>query len=191
MNRVKHFLILVLALVMSLGAWASDFYISYSGTWPASAASHVNTQNKLVLNYEPSRYVSDVKAEIAQYTGFSVSGMTLSYGNYSNMADDHVITDYNVGKEETIVLEYNAPATGIVVTQDNNLDWNFTMPDYNVQVNVEYYNTYTLTLVANGNGTVAFSGDTLPQDRLKVKTPGNYLHEEYRKFVSELKNKEV
>ena len=35
------------------------------------------------------------------------------------------------------------------------------------------------------------SGETLPQDRLKVKKPGNYLYEEYRKFVSEMKNKEV
>ena len=35
------------------------------------------------------------------------------------------------------------------------------------------------------------SGDTLPQDRINVNTPGNYLYEEYRRFVSELKNKEV
>lgn len=35
------------------------------------------------------------------------------------------------------------------------------------------------------------SGDTLAVDRIKVKTPGNYLYEEYRKFVAELKNKEV
>lgn len=35
------------------------------------------------------------------------------------------------------------------------------------------------------------SGDTLAVDRIKVRTPGNYLYEEYRKFVAELKNKEV
>ena len=157
MNRVKHFLILVLAMMLSLGAWASDFYISYSGTWPASAASHVNTQNKLVLTFEPSTLVSEVKQNIADYTGFSVSGMTLSYGSFSNMADDHVIIDYNVGKGSTIVLEYNAPATGIVVTQDNNLDWTFTMPDYDAVVSVEFYPS-TLTLAANGNGSVILTG---------------------------------
>ena len=31
------------------------------------------------------------------------------------------------------------------------------------------------------------SGDTLPEDRINVKTPGNYLYENYRKLVSELK----
>lgn len=35
------------------------------------------------------------------------------------------------------------------------------------------------------------SGDTLPQDRIKVNTPGNYLHEKYRKFIAELNKKEV
>lgn len=39
--------------------------------------------------------------------------------------------------------------------------------------------------------TLLVSGDTLAVDRVKVKTPGNYLYEEYRKFVAELKNKEV
>ena len=33
------------------------------------------------------------------------------------------------------------------------------------------------------------SGDTLPQDRSKVNTPGNYLYEEYRRLVSELKKR--
>lgn len=32
---------------------------------------------------------------------------------------------------------------------------------------------------------------TLATDINKVRTPGNYLHEEYRRFVVELKNKEV
>lgn len=35
--------------------------------------------------------------------------------------------------------------------------------------------------------SLLISGDTLPQDRIKVKTPGNYLYEEYRRFVAELK----
>ena len=51
----------------------------------------------------------------------------------------------------------------VPVTQDNNLDWNFTMPDYDAQVDVEYYNGYVLTLASNGSGVVVFSGDTLPQ----------------------------
>ena len=51
----------------------------------------------------------------------------------------------------------------VPVTQDNNLDWNFTMPDYDAQVDVEYYNGYVLTLACNGGGTVEFSGGILPQ----------------------------
>lgn len=35
------------------------------------------------------------------------------------------------------------------------------------------------------------SGDTLPYDRVKVNTPGNFLYEEYRKLNAGLKNKEV
>lgn len=35
------------------------------------------------------------------------------------------------------------------------------------------------------------SSETLAEDRIKIKTPGNYLYEEYRKFVAELKKKEV
>lgn len=89
MNRVKHFLILVLALTMSFGAWAQT-------------------------------------------------------------------------------------NTTVQVTKDNNLDWNFTMPDYDAVVGVEYY-PYTLTLIANGNGTVGFSGDTLPQGVTAGTTANTYL----------------
>ena len=35
------------------------------------------------------------------------------------------------------------------------------------------------------------SGDTLPEDRINVKTPGNGLYAAYQKLVAELKNKEV
>ena len=35
------------------------------------------------------------------------------------------------------------------------------------------------------------SGDTLPEDRVKVKTPGNGLYAAYMKLISELNNKEV
>lgn len=90
MNRVKHFLILVLALTMSFGAWAQ--------TDPA-----------------------------------------------------------------------------VQVTKDNNLDWNFQMPDYDAVVNVEYYNGYVLTLASNGNGVVGFSGDTLPQGVTPGTTANTYL----------------
>ena len=34
------------------------------------------------------------------------------------------------------------------------------------------------------------SGETLPEDRVKVKTPGNGLYAAYVKLVSELNNKE-
>ena len=35
------------------------------------------------------------------------------------------------------------------------------------------------------------SDKTLPEDRVKIKTPGNSLYEQYRRFVAELKrNKE-
>jgi len=90
MNRVKHFLILVLTLTMSLGAWAQT-----------------------------------------------------------------------------------APA--VQVMQDNNLDWIFQMPDYDVVVNVEYYNGYMLTFASNGNGVVGFSGDTLPQGVTPGTTANTYL----------------
>lgn len=33
------------------------------------------------------------------------------------------------------------------------------------------------------------NGDTFVEDRIKVKTPGNYLYEENRRFISELKSK--
>ena len=90
MNRVKHFLILVLALTMSLGAWAQT-----------------------------------------------------------------------------------APA--VQVMQDNNLDWIFQMPDYDVVVNVEYYNGYMLTFASNGNGVVGFRGDTLPQGVTPGTTANTYF----------------
>lgn len=35
------------------------------------------------------------------------------------------------------------------------------------------------------------SGDTLPDDRINVKTPGNGLYNAYTRLVSELNNKEV
>ena len=31
------------------------------------------------------------------------------------------------------------------------------------------------------------SGDTLPEDKIKVRTPGNYLYETYRKLAAGLK----
>lgn len=64
--------------------------------------------------------------------------------------------------------------TTVQVTKDNNLDWNFTMPDYDAVVGVEYY-PYTLTLIASGNGTVGFSGDTLPQGVTAGTTANTYL----------------
>ena len=38
-----------------------------------------------------------------------------------------------------------------------------------------------------GINTLIVSGDTLPEDKIKVRTPGNYLYEAYRKLVAELK----
>ena len=35
------------------------------------------------------------------------------------------------------------------------------------------------------------SGETLPEDRIKVKTPGNLLQAKYQQLASELRNKEV
>lgn len=32
-------------------------------------------------------------------------------------------------------------------------------------------------------------GSTLPADRVRINTPGNYLYEENRRFVAELNNK--
>lgn len=34
--------------------------------------------------------------------------------------------------------------------------------------------------------TLIVSGETLPADRIKVKTPGNYLYDTYRKLIAEL-----
>ena len=65
----------------------------------------------------------------------------------------------------------------VPVTRDNNLDWNFTMPDYDVQVDMENYNGYVLTLACNGNGVVVFSGDTLPQGVTAV--PGSTANTYY------------
>ena len=65
----------------------------------------------------------------------------------------------------------------VPVTRDNNLDWNFTMPDYDVQVDMENYNGYVLTLACNGNGVVVFSGDTLLQGVTAV--PGSTANTYY------------
>ena len=35
--------------------------------------------------------------------------------------------------------------------------------------------------------TLIVSGETFVEDRVKAKTPGNYLYEENRRFISELK----
>ena len=153
-----------------------DLYIHYdNGTWPAGIeSSHFTSNGDLKIACEPSYSISMIKNRIAKQTGFAESVMMLSYTGNVILADNQTLADYNIQKGSVITLTYEDST--IPVKQANGA-WKFTMPDYNAQVDVEYYNGYVLTLACNGSGVVVFSGDTLPQGVTAV--PGSTANTYY------------
>lgn len=155
-------------VMMMTGTWAMDIYIHYeNGTWPTGiSSSFFNDAGDLIIDVEPTDVMGAVKTKIQEKTGFVVSGMQLSFGNHSNLDDNNSFAGYNIQKLSTLTLQYTAPIDPFVPVKQANGTWQFTMPNANKLMEVEYYNTYTLTLATNdpAMGTVELEGmGTLPQ----------------------------
>ncbi len=143
MNKYRHFLLLVLAMVISLGTNAMQIFVN------------IPSNEQLTLDVEPSDSFENVLEKIHdKRPQYQTQYMTIYFNNQPCNDLLQTLADRNVQKESTLVMEYN-DNPGIQVTQDNNLDWNFIMPDHKARVDVEYYPS-TLTLAADGNGTVCF-----------------------------------
>lgn len=116
-------------MVMTANVWGMQVYVHYdNGTWPVGIAdSYFNDDGDLIVDCDPTYLVSAFKHEIAILTGLAESGMTLSYGNYNNLEDDHTIVDpYNIQKKTTVTMTYADPTQPQRV--DNN-NWRVqTMP---------------------------------------------------------------
>ena len=122
-------------LLVAGPVWAMQLYV-------------ITPSGQVTLEFEPSDSFENIKAKIEDKTGFNPTYQHLYYNNIECYNDQ---TLYEVGITsggQTLTMTYDQPY------KDGNT-WVFTMPAANKLLEVENYNTYTLTLSHNaGHGTV-------------------------------------
>lgn len=122
-------------LLVAGPVWAMQLYV-------------ITPSGQVTLEFEPSDSFENIKAKIEDKTGFDPTYQHLYYNNIECYNDQ---TLYQVGITsggQTLTMTYDQPY------KDGNT-WVFTMPAANKLLEVENYNTYTLTLSHNaGHGTV-------------------------------------
>lgn len=117
--------------------WAMQLYV-------------ITPSGQVTLEVEPSDSFENIKVKIEDKTGFDPTYQHLYYNHiecYNNQ------TLYEVGITsggQTLTMTYD-----FIPARQADGSWKFTMPNVNKLMEVEYYNTYTLTLSHNaGHGTV-------------------------------------
>ena len=136
MKYIKHIILTAMAVLLVAGpVWAMQLYV-------------ITPSGQVTLEFEPSDSFENIKAKIEDKTGFDPTYQHLYYNNIECYNDQ---TLYQVGITsggQTLTMTYDQPY------KDGNT-WVFTMPAANKLLEVENYNTYTLTLSHNaGHGTV-------------------------------------
>ena len=136
MEYIKHIILTAMAVLLVAGpVWAMQLYV-------------ITPSGQVTLEFEPSDSFENIKAKIEDKTGFDPTYQHLYYNNIECYNDQ---TLYQVGITsggQTLTMTYDQPY------KDGNT-WVFTMPAANKLLEVENYNTYTLTLSHNaGHGTV-------------------------------------
>lgn len=130
-----------MAVVMMGNAWALQLHI----TTPSG---------QVTLEAESSDSFEQVKSRIEDKESTLGYKYLIQYQHlyYNNIECNNTQTLYEVGitsGEYTLTMTYDQP-------YKNGNTWVFTMPYANQLLEVEYYDTYILTLASNGNGTVGF-----------------------------------
>ncbi len=82
---------------------------------------------------------------------------------------------YGITKIDVYGYQSTSASTAPAVTPTANAnEWEFTMPEDNVEIAVEYYAEYTLTLAASDNGALAIVCNNLPEGVSTTDDDGVY-----------------
>ena len=188
MNRIKHFMILALALAMSLGAWAQQEVLLTTINASSGFTNGTQTFDNIVTvtldevsysaNYGWYCPGSPHSVEVAPVNGVTVTGYMLYFsatdpiefegssfevaleGNRV-LANDISTQLGSVGITNIEVYGYAADAS--TVTHNTDGSWGFTMPGYNAALNVTYYSQPDLAWTYNSadmpaEGLTAYRG---------------------------------
>ena len=169
MNRIKHFMILALALAMSLGAWAQQEVLltTVTATGETSYSQSPDGIVTVTLNigyYDDYQYGwlgGTVTVEANQ--GYTITRCVFKQQNTGSIADDlapftATLSGYSTDNVsvETSTGHVNGDADQMIgitsievygyagdpsptVTHNADGSWDFTMPDYDAALNVTYY----------------------------------------------------
>ena len=189
-------MILALALVMSLGAWAQGQLLTTitpdGSVTPAYSVAGMATLDDGGANYNPGALCWYHQLE-KFLTVTPADGVTITKVTF--IANTGVYWEDNEAPYQVRLYDFNPwdasgqkidnAALGIstievygtiapTVTRTNDNTWKFAMPGYNAALNIEYY-PGTLTFAANGNGTVTLNGASIITTHTDLAT-GDVLH---------------
>jgi hypothetical protein len=136
MKYIKHIILTAMAVLLVAGpVWAMQLYV-------------ITPSGQVTLEVEPSDSFENIKEKIKDKTGFNPTYQHLYY-NHIECYNGQTLNEVGITSGgQTLTMTYDQPY------KDGNT-WVFTMPAANKLLEVENYNTYTLTLSHNaGHGTV-------------------------------------
>ena len=152
MNRIKHTLLLALALLMSVGAWALPSYYIYGsgqGNWMHGFGWQLVPENEMA--YENGIFTITFENVQPGTHEFLFSDEVMNYGRYNTENPIQINTSlpvYEGGSSYTFELTAAADITVTLdaehwtcmvvvdqgISQDQALNWLFTMPDYDADM---------------------------------------------------------
>ena len=138
MKYIKHIILTAMAVLLVAGpVWAMQLYV-------------ITPSGQVTLEFEPSDSFENIKAKIEDKTGFNPTYQHLYYNNIECYNDQTLFEVGITSGGQTLTMTYD-----FIPARQADGSWKFTMPAANKLLEVENYNTYTLTLSHNaGHGTV-------------------------------------